>query len=319
MAYIKEKTISGSRYLYLTRSIRLPDGSVKTIQKLIKKRGGIQELEKEHSAFFLEAEKRLNAEYAIKRYGTDSILTKQQTEKVEGIKAEYRQTIKRFSKQQLKDALDRFTANFTYESNALEGNSLTLKDVSMVLFEGLTIEGKDLREIYETRNSRDVVQRILEGRYKIREKHIIGMHETRTRDMDAKKGYKKVPNYILGSKTELTLPENVEDYMGALIDWYHRSIKTTHPLKLAADFHGRFERIHPFEDGNGRVGRFLINVLLTENKYPPIIIRKTQRESYLRSLQDYDRGYTTNLYRFVLERYKKTYSDFFEIYLKYLR
>ena len=70
--------------------------------------------------------------------------------------------------------------------------------------------------------------------------------------------------------------------------------------------------------GNGRVGRFLSNIILLENKYPPIVIRKTQRDSYIKCLEDFHRGYTVNLERFFLEKYKKTYRKFFSVYLKYI-
>jgi Fic family protein len=91
-----------------------------------------------------------------------------------------------------------------------------------------------------------------------------------------------------------------------------------HPIKLASIFHGKFEHIHPFEDGNGRVGRFLINIILIKNKYPPLIIRKSQRVSYLKVLESFDHKYQDALIRFLLERIKDTYRKFFEIYVKYI-
>lgn len=106
--------------------------------------------------------------------------------------------------------------------------------------------------------------------------------------------------------------------MSKLIEWHNQSKEKMHPIKLAALFHGRFEQIHPFEDGNGRVGRFLVNVILLKRKYPPIIIRKSQRVSYLKALQDFDNKYSANLERFILEKFKETYRKFFEVYIKYL-
>jgi Fic family protein len=213
---------------------------------------------------------------------------------------------------------DRFTANFTYESNALEGNSLTLKDVAIILFENAILKGKDLREIYDARNSREVVDLIIKNKFTITEKDILKMHKMLIRDTGVKEGYKIVPNVILGRNINTSAPENVKEDMDKLIKWYESNKKHIHPLKLAALFHGKFEQIHPFEDGNGRVGRFLINVILINNKYPPLIIRKTQRLSYLQALQNFDNKHTDTLERFILEKFKDTFNKFFEIYVKYI-
>lgn len=319
MTYIKEKNIRDRKYRYLTKSLRLPDGRIKTIQKLIKEDQQPSELEKKYFDYFLDQEKKAYAEYALRHFKTDTLFTRAQMEKIEGIRVDYAYTLKKFTKEQLKDVFDRFTANFTYESNAIEGSSLTLKDVSIVLFEKRSIEGKDLREIYEAKNSRKVMDYLLQRKFRMREEDIIKIHAMIMKDIDTRTGYKTIPNYILGSNVKLTPPEKVEEEMKKLMDWYHQSIETNHPLKISALFHGRFERIHPFEDGNGRVGRILSNLILIQNRYPPIIIRKTQRDSYIKSLEDFHRGYTTNLERLFLDKYKKTYQDFFAAYLKYIK
>ncbi|MEW6295577.1 MAG: Fic family protein [Candidatus Diapherotrites archaeon] len=267
--------------------------------------------------YFEEKEKKLRQKKAIEQFKTDSVFTNEQIAKVEKTKIEYKKIISKLTKKQLQDLFDRFTANFTYESNALEGNSLTLKDVAVVLFEKKIIKGKDLREIYETRNSRKVVDLILKKKFDVNEKDIIKMHKILVKDMDTSTGYKKIPNFLVGRKIETTTPEKVSEEMKKLIKWYNNENKM-HPLKKAAHFHGKFERIHPFEDGNGRVGRFIINVILVKNGYAPLIIRKSQRIAYLKCLEDYDNGYTTNLERFLLEKYKKTFEKFFKIYIKYI-
>ena len=91
-----------------------------------------------------------------------------------------------------------------------------------------------------------------------------------------------------------------------------------HPLQRAVIFHGRFEHIHPFEDGNGRIGRLLINVMLQQQGYPPLIIRKTQRRAYFHALEAFDNGHPNLLHRFLIEKYKDTYEKFFQVYVKYL-
>ncbi|MBS3091935.1 Fic family protein [Candidatus Pacearchaeota archaeon] len=312
--YFKIKRIKGKKYKYAVKTIRMPNGKVISLEKIYK------ENSKELSKFFEKKEKEKYVKYMLSNIRTDHIFTKEQVEKIEEIKLNYKKILRQLNKSNIKDILDRFTANFTYESNALEGNSLTLKDVAIVMFENASIKGKDLREIYETRNSREVVELIMKNKFDINHKDIIRIHKILVKDVGINTGYKRIPNFIQGRENlKTSLPENVYQNMDNLIKWYHDNKSKIHPIKLAALFHGKFEQIHPFEDGNGRVGRFLINVILIKNKYPPLIIRKSQRISYLGALTKFDAKYTDNLERFILERFKETYSKFFEIYVKYLK
>jgi len=311
--YFKDKTIKNKKYRYVLKSIRLPNGKIKTLEKLYK-----NETKEKLNKFFEEKEEKEHIKYSLNKFGTDHIFTEQEIAKIEKIKLDYKKIIKNLPRENIKDLLDRFTANFTYESNALEGNSLTLKDVSIVMFEDISVEGKDLREIYETRNSRKVVEFIMKNRFNISHDSIMKMHKLLVKDIDIRTGYKKRPNFILGKKVKTSPPEKVYNDMTNLINWYNENKDKIHPLRLVATFHGKFEQIHPFEDGNGRVGRFLINLILTKNKYPPLIIRKFQRSSYLKSLENFDGGYYYTLERLMLERFKETYRKFFEIYIKYI-
>ncbi len=315
--YKKIKKINNKEYEYLVESFRLPDGKLKKAEVLVKSMGREKD-KKTLSRKILEKKKKEFLKYMLSTYETDAIFSEEEFEKIENIRVEYINLLKNVPNQAKKDLFDRFTANFTYESNSLEGNSLTLKDVNIIMFENISIKGKDLREIYETRNSREVVEKIIKGKFKVTEKDIIEMHKILCRDLDISLGYKKFPNVLIGKKIELTPPEKVESEMRKLIAWYNENKSKIHPLKLASLFHGKFQQIHPFEDGNGRVGRFIINVILTENKYPPLIIRKSQRISYLTALEKFDKKYPTSLERFILEKFKETYRNFFEIYVRYL-
>ncbi len=317
MVFITRKRIKGRVYYYLEKSIRLPDGKITKISKVVssfKK----NELTK-YAGLFLSKEKNLFKTFAMKNYGFHHPLDEQEVGKIESIRVDYKRIIHKLKQNgNFKDLLDRFTVNFTYESNAIEGNSLTLKDVAIVLFESLSIPGKDLREIYETRNSRPIVDMLMKKRIKITHNDIIKIHSLLMKDIDEEKGYKKLPNYILGSKLKTSPPERVHEDMDKLINWYHENETRIHPLELAASFHGRFLQIHPFKDGNGRVARFLLNAQLVNKDYPPIIIRKSQRVSYLRSLHAFDNGSSIQLVRLLLEKFKKTYQGFFETYVKYI-
>ena len=320
MAFISSKTINGKKRHYLEKSIRLLDGNVKKFSVYLKGYNpGKQYSEIGHYRRLLD--EKIHQEcvvFASKYYRKLNVFSEDMLKRLEEIKLDYKEIAKKLSHNQTQDVIDRFTVNFTYESNAIEGNSLTLKDVNFVLHEKKAVEGKSLREIYEALNTREAMEMVFSNKLKIREKDIIKLHWILVKNTGVAGGYKKLPNFLLGKNLKTTPPEKVKGEMESLIGWYNKN-DDIHPLQRAAIFHGRFERIHPFEDGNGRVGRLLINIMLLSNNYPPLIIRKSQRMSYFSCLEAFDKGYEDKLSRFLVEKYKKTYEKFFKVYINYLR
>ena len=320
MAFVSGKIIKGKKRYYLEESIRLHDGKVKKFSIYLKDyspdKG--QKNINPYKGLLDNKISREIAESASNYYKKLNVFNEDMLKRLEEIRLGYKKIAKKLSRKQLQDIIDRFTVNFTYESNAIEGNSLTLKDVTFILHERRAIKGKDLREIYETLNTREAMELVFNNKLRINEKDIIKLHRMLVRDTGIAYGYKKLPNYLLGRQVETTAPEKVKEEINKLIAWYHEN-QDIHPLQRAAIFHGKFEKIHPFEDGNGRVGRLLINVMLLNNKYPPLIIRKSQRLSYFSCMEAFDNGYADKLNRFLIEKYKKTYEKFFKVYVKYLK
>lgn len=313
MVFISKKVIHGKTRLYVERSFRLPDGQIKKVSKYIR---GIQEMTY-GGAFLTQLEVKTRVKFANTTYGHDNVLTTAQVLRLEEMRVGYFKLLKKLTPKQFQDIVDRFTINFTYESNAIEGNSLTLKDVTMILHEMRAPGNVDMREVYETRNTRVVVEKLFNNELAFSEKDIVYMHELLVKETGVKMGYKQLPNFLLGRIVETTPPEKVRKEMKELFDWYVNE-RRIHPVVKAALFHGRFEKIHPFEDGNGRAGRMLLNLVLLKEGYPPLIIRKTQRVSYFAALQAFDNGHDMKLKRFILEKQKETYVKFFQVYEQYL-
>lgn len=317
MVSVKTKIIAGRKYKYAEYSFRLPDGSVKKLSKLVKSESEAKSTET--ASYFKEKETEAYQNYALSLYKTDVVFSKDTIMQIEAMRVEYRHILRKLTKAQLKDVIGRFTINFTYESNAIEGNSLTLKDVTFVIRENILPKGKDLREVYETRNTREANELLFRHGIKITIKDILSLHRTLVKETGVASGFKQVPNFLWMRNLETAPPEKVEEEMNALVNWYSESKGRLHPLKTAAEFHSRFERIHPFEDGNGRTGRILINAILLENRYPPLIIRKTTRRAYFSALEAYDGGYKLKFERFLLEKFKDTFNKFFKMYVRYLK
>lgn len=319
MTFISAKTIHGKKRHYLEKSVRLLNGRVKKYSLYLKTYDpkATQRGMEQYKARLEEKIAEDIANVAAKHYQRNPIFNDGTLRRLEQIKMGYKKILKKITKTQLSDILDRFTINFTYESNAIEGNSLTLKEVTFIIQEGKILKGKDLREIYETLNTRKAIEWIFNKKPRITEKNIIKLHEILVRDTGITTGYKRLPNFLMGRVVKTTPPEQVAEDMRKLLQWYDDS-KALHPLQRAALFHGQLEKIHPFEDGNGRVGRLLINMTLLNEGYPPLIIRKSHRVAYFHALAASDNSHMDTLYRFLLEKYKDTYEKFFKVYVQYL-
>lgn len=181
---------------------------------------------------------------------------------------------------------------WTYHSNALEGNTLTLRETQVVL-EGLTIGGgKTLREHLEVINhaaSLDLLEDLVARREKLtffvaRQFHALilkGIDETNAGNV------RTVPVAISGSRHVPPPPIDVAPLVDGLFEWYERQGQALHPIRRASGFHHRFVFIHPFTDGNGRVARLLMNLVLMSEGYPPAIIKADpqRRIAYLDALE----------------------------------
>ncbi len=167
-------------------------------------------------------------------------------------------------------------------SASVEGNSLSLQEANLVLSKGLSISGKRVDEVREIENMRfaaEASKNIVE----ITERNIKRIHEAIMRGFDDKKPgeYRDGPMFIMGSTTKPPSAGLVPIEMEKLIVWFNRSKNKIHPVELAAEFHARFEEIHPFLDGNGRTGREILNVMLQNAGYARAIINLENRQSYV--------------------------------------
>jgi Fic family protein len=189
----------------------------------------------------------------------------------------------------LKSLREYYRVGLTYTSNALEGNSLTESETKVVIEDGLTIEGKPLRDHYEAvghAKAYDYVYLITE-KEGLTEENILNLHRLFYQQIDAEKAghYRDVKVYISGSRYAVAAVSKIPGEMQKLVKWYNDNEKKLHPIELAATLHQRFVFIHPFVDGNGRVARLLMNLALLRNCYTIAIIPAILRHEYIYSLE----------------------------------
>lgn len=183
---------------------------------------------------------------------------------------------------------DDFMVEYTYNSNAIEGNTLTLRETEMVL-RGLTVDRKPLKDHLEVVGHKDAfyfVVDLVKEKAEITESVIKQIHSLVLADKPMDKGvYRKIPVRIMGAHHEPVQPYLIEPKMYELLQDYKKDERNI--AEKLAEFHIRFEGIHPFIDGNGRTGRLLINLELMKAGYPPIDIKFTDRKRYYDAFDAY--------------------------------
>ncbi len=183
---------------------------------------------------------------------------------------------------------EEFTVEYTYNSNAIEGNTLTLRETDMVL-RGLTIDKKPLKDHLEAighKEAFDFVRELVKDNVPMTEGIIKQIHYLVLSDKKDDRGiYRKVPVRIMGAKHKPVQPYLIQPRMEQLILDYNES--NEHIITRLARFHLEFESIHPFIDGNGRTGRLLVNLELMKAGYLPINIKFTDRTLYYDAFDEY--------------------------------
>lgn len=183
---------------------------------------------------------------------------------------------------------EEFVTEYTYNSNAIEGNTLTLRETDMVL-RGLTVERKSLKEHLEVighKEAFDYIRQLISENAEISEKVIKDIHYLVLADKKEDRGrYRRVPVRIMGAAHEPVQPYLIVPKMEELLEQYKNSEEDI--VTKLARFHIEFEGIHPFIDGNGRTGRLLVNLELMKAGYPPIDIKFTDRLKYYEAFDEY--------------------------------
>ena len=199
-----------------------------------------------------------------------------------------------FPHQVVKSIQESLTIEWTYNSNSIEGNTLTLQETRMVLEDGLTVSGKPLREHFETVNHHEAIQyveQLVSDDYQLRERDILNIHELvmDRLDRDFAGRIRNSGVRITGANFTPPSARKVPDLLEDLINWVNSS-NDLHPIVKVAIFHHRFVWIHPFFDGNGRTVRLVYNLLLLKLGFPPAIILTVDRKKYYTALNAANNG-----------------------------
>lgn len=214
-------------------------------------------------------------------------LTREQKVEIEKLKRQYRKMIKSLSREEFEKFENTYFTELTYNSNAIEGSSLSLEDTNLIVNEGLVPDGKTLREIHEARNHMQAIKYLRNYNKDIDEIFILKLHGLILKDISERFAgrYRENKVRIFGSDVSFPDADKVPQLMKNLVYWYEQNKKKLHPFEMAILFSMKFVSIHPFVDGNGRMSRLLMNYLLQRSKYPWINIYNKQRTGYLKAVR----------------------------------
>jgi Fic family protein len=209
---------------------------------------------------------------------------------------------------------------YTYNSNAIEGNTLTLRETQLVIEEGITVGGKSLMETLEAKNHPEAiefVERLVETRSELTEDVILQVHKLIMSNVVEDAGHYRTMGVRITGASFMPPPSlEVRPRMNELLKWLRENPDEHTPIELAAVFHHRFVQIHPFLEGNGRTARLLMNAILMKSGYPFIaIVSNLDRPKYLKTLMEADLGNTTTFVNFIarcVERTLDMYLDALE-------
>lgn len=334
MVYLYKKTIHGNSYYYLRISKKVKG---KTIVKDIAYLGNDpSKLDAKLEDLPAKYKKEIRKSYRnIKNFIQEGYYLKKIKElklkkdtyigdnlnEIEAIKLHFNNHFLKKDKKTIEETYKNFLVDFAFNTTSIEGNTITLKEADKLLKEALTPKNRTLREIYDLQNTEKVFFNLIDSKQELSHDFIIQIHDSLMENVDNRKGYRMHDLKIFKSHFKATPFFYIKIDIEILLKWYKKYKNKLHPLVLAALFHQKFEKIHPFSDGNGRTGRMLLNYILMKENYPPLIIRKSRREDYLDSLSIADKTdinnieikYYKDLIKYLVEELTYSYWNNFNI------
>lgn len=207
----------------------------------------------------------------------------------------------------------------TFNSNAIEGNKLTLKETYLVINDGLTVKGKSLKDHLEAKNHNEAIHFLedlieYKKRQTISEQLIRSIQKIIIKDIeDPEAGkYRNGHVMITGSKHKPPNASEIPHLMHDFINWAKKNYKKMNPIILAARAHHKLVHIHPFTDGNGRTARLFMNVILMQHGYPMVIILKNERKKYYSALEKADKGHFDDIEKLIAQAVERSLNIYIQ-------
>ncbi len=229
--------------------------------------------------------------------------------------------IRPFNTSSMKKLREQFALELTYNSNAIEGNLLTLKETFFVINEGLTIKGKPMRDHLEAKDHFEALEYLYKFAEKERKQNFTEvtlrtLHQLVLRETESGEAGKYRTGNVMITGSSHTPPDahEVPHKIREMFEWIRKQKNKMHIVELSAIVHHKIAGIHPFTDGNGRTARLVMNLLLLQEGYPMTVVLSNDRKKYYNALSKADRGDYSSFVRFIAQAVERSLN----IYIKTL-
>ena len=300
MAFITKRKIKGKYYYALVESHRDKN---KVRQKFIAHIGSKKPTEMEVGCIINSYK---GKDFILKDY-RNNVLPYSEVSKLNNLIGDYRKNEKRLLATELGQRKESFLVGFVHNTNSIEGNSLTEEEVYLLTHDGIAPKEKTLKEIHETENMKEAYDFISAYKGHVSTNLTKDLHRLVQKNIETETlGKVKIKqNYVTGSDHLPTPPIFTNKRMKQLISWKNKNEGILHPVELASLFHLQFLIIHPFMDGNGRIGRLLHNLILMQSKLPPMIFYNNEKQNYYETIKNGLQGTPIPFLKFCYKMYLK--------------
>ncbi len=297
MSFIEKQRHGNSFYYYLVKNVRISPSKIKKVRIFLGKEVPPHE---KLQLLFKEIEKKAPKPYSAKW------LQKEVLERIEDLRASVAM-FKNFPSEVLPAD---FLVRFTYNTNAIEGNPLTLRQTALILSDNITPQGARTDDVVEVMNGKDAWEFVKNYKGSLNERFLQNIQNEVTKNTKCRlQGkYRDSEVRITGSEWKPPRAKDVPFQMKKMIDGYRKLKRTLHPVEVATWLHNNFVQVHPFSDGNGRTARLLLNWVLLRKKYPPIVIGIQNKEQYYYAIEAADNGNQKSFAVFLAKQLLEQYA-----------